>query len=172
MTRSALYRGEKAGDLERIARGIYLPTNAPAMDWDQIEAATRRPDATICLLSALAHYDLTDVIPNVLDAAIPRGARAPVTEGAIHWHHFDKGTFEIGREEILIAGSEQTIGIYSPERTIADCFRLRSLVGYEAARDATKEWLRRGGKPVNLVQIATQLPRTKALVLNALDLLT
>jgi predicted transcriptional regulator of viral defense system len=171
-TRSALYRGAKTGRWERIARGIYLPADATPTDWDQIEAATRRPDATTCLLSALAHYDLTDAIPNVLDVAIPRGARAPVTQGAIRWHHFNKGTFNLGREEILIPGSEQTIGIYSPERTIADCFRLRSTVGYETARDATKEWLRRGGKPAELMRVASQLPRTKSSVLNALELLT
>ena len=63
LSRSALYRGARAGRLDRIARGIYLPAEASAADWDQIEAATRRPDATICLVSALAHYDLTDAIP-------------------------------------------------------------------------------------------------------------
>ena len=170
-TRSALYRAAKAGSWERIARGIYLPADAPPMDWDQIEAATRRPDATICLLSALAHHDLTDVIPDALDMAIPRGARKPATQGSIRWHHFDKDTFELGREETAIAGSEQMIGVYSPERTLADCFRLRSSIGYEVARDATKEWLRRGGKPAKLMQIARQLPRAKSSVLTALEML-
>lgn len=170
-TRSALYRGAKTGSWERIARGIYLPADAPPTDWDQIEAATRRPDATICLLSALAHYDLTDAIPDALDAAIPRGARKPATQGSIRWHHFDKDTFDLGREETLIPGSEQMIGLYSPERTIADCFRLRSSIGYEIARDATKEWLRRGGKPAKLMQIASQLPRARSSVLTALELL-
>lgn len=33
------------------------------------------------------------------------------------------------------------IGIYSPERSIADAFRLRGEVGYELARDALREWL-------------------------------
>ena len=90
MSRSALYRGAKAGRWERIARGIYLPSDSPPADWDQIEAAARRPDATICLLSALAHYDLTEVIPDALDVAIPRGARTPRTDNAIRWHLFDK----------------------------------------------------------------------------------
>lgn len=51
----------------------------------------------------------------------------------------------------MIYGSSQMIGIYSPERAIVDCFRLRSSVGYEIARDATKVWLRRGGKPAGLM---------------------
>ena len=104
-------------------------------------------DATICLTSALAHHDLTDAIPAALDVAIPRGSRTPASTGAIAWHQFDRPTFEIGREQITIPGSDQTIGIYSPERSIADAFRLRGEVGYELARDALREWQRRGGKP-------------------------
>lgn len=170
--RSALYRKVHNGSWSRIARGIYLPADAPASDWDQLEAVTRRPEATVCLISALAHYDLTDEIPESLDVAIPRGKRAPVVDGAIRWHRFDPDTFELGREQMQIAGSNHEIGIYNPERTIADCFRLRASIGYEIARDATKEWLRRGGKPSTLIQIATQLPRTKAPVLHALEMLT
>ena len=98
LSRSALYRGARAGRLDRIARGIYLPAEASAVDWDQIEAATRRPDATICLISALAHYDLTDAIPRALDVAIRRGSRTPASTGAIAWHQFDRATFEIGHE--------------------------------------------------------------------------
>jgi len=172
MSRSALYREANAGRLQRIARGIYLPDDAPTADWDQLEAATRRHDATICLTSALAHHDLTDAIPAALDVAIPRGSRTPASTGAIAWHHFDRGTFDIGRNEIAIAGSTQKIGIYSPERSIADAFRLRSGVGYELARDALREWLRRGGKPAQLIEMASRLPRAKSPVLQALQMLT
>ena len=171
LSRSALYRRARVGRLDRIARGIYLPAEASAADWDQIEAATRRPDATICLVSALAQYDLTDAISAALDVAIPRGSRTPASTGAIAWHQFDRATFEIGREQITIPGSDQTIGIYSPERSIADAFRLRAEVGYELARDALREWLRRGGKPARLIEIASRLPRAKSPVLQALEML-
>ncbi|CCK55022.1 Conserved protein of unknown function (part2) [Mycobacterium canettii CIPT 140070008] len=59
----------------------------------------------------------------------------------------------------------------SPERSIADTFRLRYEVGYELARDALREWLRRGGKPARLIEIATRLPREKSPVLRALEML-
>lgn len=64
-----------------------------------------------------------------------------------------------------------SIGLYSPERCIADAFRLRGQLGYETAREALKEWLRRGGKPNQLMQIALQLPRAKAPVLQTLEAL-
>ncbi|WP_068396852.1 type IV toxin-antitoxin system AbiEi family antitoxin domain-containing protein [Kribbia dieselivorans] len=171
LSRSGLYRAAREGRLERIARGIYLPADAPAADWDWVEAATRRPDATICLASALAEHDLTDVIPAALDVAIPRGSRTPAGGGAIAWHQFERATFDIGREEIPIPGTDQTIGIYSPERSIVDAFRLRGEVGYELSREALKEWLRRGGKPARLIDIAARLPRAKSPVLQALEAL-
>lgn len=59
----------------------------------------------------------------------------------------------------------------SPERSIADTFRLRYEVGYELARDALREWLRRGGKPARLIEIATRLPREKSPVLQTLAML-
>ena len=37
LSRSALYRGARAGRLDRIARGIYLPAKASAADWDLLE---------------------------------------------------------------------------------------------------------------------------------------
>ena len=172
MSRCGLYRAVREGRLERIARGIYLPADAAAADWDWIEAAARRPNATICLASALAHYDLTDVIPAALDVAIPRGSRTPASDGAIAWHQFDRSTFDIGREEILIPGTDQAIRIYSPERSIADAFRLRGEVGYELARESLKEWLRRGGKPARLMEISSRLPRAKSPVLQALEALS
>jgi len=169
MSKSGLYRAARSGDYERIARGLYRPAEAPLVDWEWIEAANRRPDATICLTSALAHWDLTDAIPDALDVAIPRGSRIPQTAAAIRWHSFARDTFAIGREEIQIPGSGEMIGVYSPERTIIDAFRLRGDLGYELGRDALRAWMRRGGGPAQLMSLANQIPRAKTPLLNALE---
>ncbi len=171
LSRSGLYRAVQAGRYERIARGIYVPADAQATDWDRIEAVQRRPEATVCLTSALAHHHLTDVIPDELDLAIRRGARTPASTAAIAWHHFDNDTFDVGRDETPIPGTDLIIGVYSPERSIADAFRLRGLVGYELSRDALKEWLSQGGKPADLIALASELPRAKGPLLRALDML-
>jgi len=171
LSRAGLYRAVNSGSLRRIARGIYLPSDAPPADWDLIEAATRRTDATLCLASALAHHDLTDEIPAATDIAIRRGGRIPVTDAPIAWHAFARETFDLGRERMTIPGTETMIGIYSPERAIADAYRFRGQIGYEIARDALKEWLRRGGKPGALMRIASQLPRAKSPILAALQIL-
>lgn len=80
MSRSTLHRAARDGKLERIARGIYLPADANTADWEWIEAASRRPEATICLTSALALHDLTDEIPATLNVAIHPGSTHP------SWH--------------------------------------------------------------------------------------
>jgi predicted transcriptional regulator of viral defense system len=148
-----------------------MPSDVSA-DHDWIEAATRRPDATVCLASALAHHGLTDAIPRALDVAIPRGERLPARTGAIAWHAYDRATFSLGRTELIIPGSELRIGMYSAERTIADAFRLRGSLGYETARDALKEWLRQGGKPARLLAIAEDIPRSRGPLALALQVLT
>lgn len=170
-SRARAHRALQRGELRRIARGIYLPAHASAGDWDHIEAVTRRPEATICLTSALAHHDLIDDVPSQIHIAMYRGARIPAGHGAIAWHTFDRDTFTMGRAQIEIPGTDMMIGLYSPERSIADAFRLRGQTGYETARDALKEWLRRGGKPATLLPYATALPRAKQPLLTALDLL-
>ena len=172
LSRSGLYRAAQSGKYERIARGIYRPVDAPAADWDWIEAAMRRPEATICLTSGLAFHDLTDMIPKALDIAIPRGSRTPATQGAISWHLFAKETFDLGRATIPIPRTDLRIGIYSPEGCLAGAFWLRGDLGYELGRDALREWIRRGGKPAALMAIATPLPRARGPILQALEMLT
>ncbi len=172
MSRSSFYRQARAGSYEKIGRGLYLPADADAADWDWLEAASRHARSTICLTSALAHHDLIDDIPADLDIAIPRGTRAPATTSAIKWHHFDTETFNLGRDKIRIPGSTLSIGIYGPERSIADAFRLRGNNGYELGRNALREWLRRGGKPADLMEIAAKLPRATGPILHTLEAIT
>ena len=40
-------------------------------------------------------------------------------------------------------GSSRQIGIYSPERSIVDMFRLRGSEGYELGVEALRSWLNR-----------------------------
>lgn len=172
LSRSGLLRATREGRYERIARGIYRDSTAPEANWDWLEAATRRPEATICLTSALAHHELIDEIPTSLEIAIPRGTRIPASEGALSWHTFAADTFDLGRTTIPIEGSDRTIGLFTPERSIADAFRLRGEIGYEIGIEALREWLRRGGKPASLGAMALQLPRAKKPLLDALAVLT
>jgi predicted transcriptional regulator of viral defense system len=159
VSKRALYELRDRGELQVIARGLYRLREAALVDDDLLEIALRSPHATICLTSALARHGLSDAIPIALDAALPRGARAPKVVGPVHWHWFHAPSFEIGRVPLIVDGTT-TIGLYSAERSLVDAFRMHGRVGSDVAVEALKRWLRgRGHHPAKLLDIARQLPR-------------
>ena len=142
LTRRQFERLVEAEEYERIAPGQFVRSGATddtTAAWMAI--ATKRPQATLCLLTALSIHDLTDEIPARSNIAIPRGAK-PLTAwtAPIAWHHFDAATFDIGRAEHALPDG-RAIGIYDPERTIIDLFRLRHEWGSDIAIDSLKRWL-------------------------------
>lgn len=166
-----LGRMEAEGLIEKLGRGLYLRTDAPLLDLDRLEIALRAPQATICLTSALAQHDLIDDIPSEIDVALPRGHRHPNTAAPARWHSFDAETFEIGREWLEISGSIR-LGLYSPERSIIDAFRLKHQEGYEMPYQALKAWLRRrGAQPSELMSMARSFPKAEPSLRAALEIL-
>lgn len=171
LSRTGLYRRARSGELEQFSRGRYRRADAPTTNLDYLEIASRRPESTLCLASALAFHDLTDIIPASIEIAIPRGTRAPIIGAPVTWHSFDRATFQIGRTTLPIDATSLRIGIYSPERSIVDAFRLRGHEGYELGRDALRAWLREGGKPADLMEVAIQLPRAAGPIRQMLELM-
>lgn len=173
LTRRKFERLIAAEEYERIAPGQFLRSGATddtTAAWMAI--AAKRPQATLCLLTALSIHDLTDEIPTRSNIAILRGAK-PLTVwiAPISWHHFDTATFGIGRTEYALPGGKE-IGLYSPERTIIDLFRLSHDWGSDLAINALKRWLRaRGNSPSRLLAMAKNFPKGKPALQNALEIL-
>ena len=170
VSRRELQRMLAAGEVERVGRGLYRRTDGAPLDYDLVEIAARADKATLCLLSALARHELTDIIPATHDIALPRGAWRPRTSAPVHWHTFDRATFELGRTEIPVDDTH-ALGLYSAPRSIVDAFRLRREVGPEVANEALRRWLRQGGEPSELVRITNSFPPAKPALLHALQVL-
>lgn len=160
-------------EYEQAAPGIFV--RAGVLD-DTTAAlasiALRRPDATICLLSALAIHDLTDEIPVVSDIALPRGAHPlRVRYAPIAWHFCAKDTFSLGRiAHELAAGIE--IGLYGPERTLIDVFRLWHQLGSDIAHESLRRWLRRRtSSPGVLLDMAKSFPMARPAIQAAFEVL-
>jgi predicted transcriptional regulator of viral defense system len=173
LTRRQLDQRVEAGEYERIAPGLFLragATDDTTAAWMAI--ATKRREATLCLLSALSIHDLTDEIPTRSDIAIPRGTHElAITSAAVSWHRFDASTFDIGRTEHSLPGG-LAIGLYSAERTIIDLFRLSHNWGSDLAIEALKRWLRRrGNSPSDLLAMARDFPKGRPALKNALEIL-
>jgi predicted transcriptional regulator of viral defense system len=170
LSRRELQRMLATGEVERIGRGLYGRTDAALLDYDLVEIAVRADKATLCLLSALARHELTDIIPATHDVALPRGAWRPRTSGPVRWHAFDRATFDLGRSEISVDDTH-ALGLYNAPRTIADAFRLRREVGQEVANEALRRWLRQGGEPSELMRVTNSFPAAKPAILHALQVL-
>ncbi len=170
MNHHRLYALRDSGELEQIGRGLYRKVGAELTDFDLLEAARRAPEATICLLSALARHDLTDAIPAQHDLALPRGVWHPHTGAAVRWHSFDPPTFDIGRTTTPV--DDQTmIGLYDAPRTIVDAYRLRASVGVDTAHEALRRWLRKGGQPAALLHTARAFPTARPAIVATLEIL-
>jgi predicted transcriptional regulator of viral defense system len=157
------------GLILRLNRGLYRKADAMG-DEDLIEVAARRPEATLCLRSALARHELTDDIPAEIDIALPRGVKGVQTSVPTTWHYFAPRTFAIGRE-LLHLDPTTDIGIYSAERSIIDAYRLRHLEGPEVANEALRRWLRAGGQPVQILKMARSFPKAMPALRTALEVL-
>ena len=159
------------GRVERIGRGTYRRADSEPADADRVEAALRAPRATICLTSALAEHDLVDDNPARLDLALPRGVWRPRLSGPVRWHSFAVDTFDIGRELVAV-DAVTSIGLYGPQRSVIDAFRLRHDVGPELGVEALRRWLRlRGSQPGQLLEMARSFPAAEHSLTAALQVL-
>ena len=165
-----LYRYRDEGHLEQLGRGLYRRADASPADHNLLEIAHRVPEGTLCLTTALARHGLTDIIPDRIDVAIPRGRRLPALQSPANIHVFAKDTFELGRE-VIRAGDGLTLGLYSAERSLVDMVRLRHREGTEIAWDALRHWLRRKGtRPATLIEMARSFHGAESAVRHALEI--
>jgi predicted transcriptional regulator of viral defense system len=171
MSKRTLYRLREEGTIHALGRGLYRRGDAPPAELDLVAIATKAPRATLCLATALARHGLSDAIPAAPDVALPTGTRPPNTYARAQWHHFAPDKFDLGRNQLRL-DSKTSIGIYSPERSIIDAFRLRGTEGYELAHEALRRWLRRkGSQPAALLEFAKHFPRTLNALRTALEVL-
>jgi predicted transcriptional regulator of viral defense system len=153
---STLYSLFKNGKLERISRGVYRLIHSPPLsNPDLILVAKRIPKGVICLLSSLSFHDITTHIPHEIHIALSFGAEEPRLEyPPIRTFRFSNRAFTEG---IQIHRIDRTkIQVYSPEKTLADCFKFRNTIGLDTAIEALKLYRdRRDMKTDEIMHFAT-----------------
>ena len=138
ITRYMLYSLRDRGVIEQVSRGIYrLVELPPISNPDLVTVSLRFPNAVICLVSALAYHDITTQIPHAVFVAVSRDSRIPSLDyPPIQAHRFSNDAYKAGIEEHLIDGVP--VKIYSPEKTLADCFKFRNKIGMDVVLEALK----------------------------------
>lgn len=138
ISRYMLYALRNAGVVEQVSRGVYRLTELPALsNPDFATVGLRYPNAVICLISALSYHTITTQIPHRVFVAISRNSRPPTLEyPPLSVHRFSEPAFSSGIEEHIIDGVP--VNIYSPEKTLADCFKFRNTIGMDVVLEALK----------------------------------
>lgn len=133
-----LYAMRDTKALEVVSRGVYrLADSSPLGNPDLVTVATRIPGGIICLISALAFHELTTQIPHEVHVALPRGAEKPrLDHPPIKTYRFTGEAFTEGVDTHELDGV--SVRIYSPEKTLADCFKFRNKVGLDTAVEAVR----------------------------------
>jgi predicted transcriptional regulator of viral defense system len=166
-----IYRERDRGALIELSRGVWRQSAAPeTAHLDLLAAALRAPHGAICLLSALAFWDLTDEIPREVHLAVPRGSTRPrIGYPPTSVHVFDAATFELGIEQPELETGER-IRIYGPARSVVDMLRLRNQLGRDLAFAAARRLLGRERAAGRIVELARRL-RCETTVAGALEVL-
>jgi predicted transcriptional regulator of viral defense system len=140
--RNYLGRLVREGKLERVGRGLYSSADhLPSESRTLLEVCRKVPQAVICLASALRFHELTTENPFEVWIALKPGAWSPRTEyPPIRVVRVSGDALTFGVAEHLVEGTK--IKVYSPAKTVADCFKFRSKIGTELAIQALRECFR------------------------------
>jgi len=138
-----LYAMHDSGMLEQLSRGLYRLADLPPLsNPDLITVALKIPKAVICLVSALAFYELTTQIPQALDVALRNRAERPRLDYPplrVFW--FSGPAWSEGVETHQI--DDITVRMYCPEKSIADSFKYRRKIGLDIALEALRLYRQR-----------------------------
>ena len=143
-SRVYLQRLTSEGKLVKSGYGLYRFAESSFSELqDILETAVKVPKGMLCLLSALRFHDLTTQNPFEVWMAVKRGMRIPkVGTVPVRFFSFSESVYRAGVEIHKIEGVE--VKVYSAAKSIMDCFRYQSTIGFDVAIEALREaWAQR-----------------------------
>ena len=158
ISRHTLYGLRDQGLIEQVSRGVYrLAELTPLSNPDLVTVALRIPKGVVCLVSALSYHELTTEIPHEVSIAVERGKepKPNIDHPPTRLYRFSGASFRSGIETHTVDGI--SIQVYSPAKTVADCFKYRNKLGIDVALAALKDWRER-----NEFQVSELLTQARA----------
>lgn len=133
LTKHTLKKLLAEGILEKVDRGIYQRASGKnGLPEERYRTASIRCGfpSSICLLSALEHYHLTDQIPKHLWVLVPASKRTAFKEFKLLRSRNPQWNIGIRKT--------RNYWITTPERTLIDCLIYRKRIGSQVALEALK----------------------------------
>jgi predicted transcriptional regulator of viral defense system len=142
LPRTYLSRLTERGELVRLGRGLYQHADHEVTAQHALaEVAKQVPRGVLCLLTALRFHDLTTQNPPEVWTAIGHKDRAPTIDyPSLRIVRMSGEARTEGIEEHPVEGV--AVKVYSPAKTVADCFKFRSKVGLDVAIEALRDFHR------------------------------
>jgi len=140
--RNYLSRLVERGQLQKLERGIYTAEALPASEYiSLLEVSRKIPKGVICLLSALSFHEIGTQVPSEVWIAIDVKAWASrITSPSVRIMRFSGDALHFGVQEKQVTGGK--LRVYSPAKTVADCFKFRHKIGLDVALEALRECYR------------------------------
>jgi len=137
-----LRRLVERGLLFQSGRGLYLPADADLSEHHSLAVACRRvPSGVICLLSALSFHGIGSQLPSQVWIAIAKGVWRPqVDYPRLRIVHMSGAPMTTAVDEHVVEGVP--VHVFSPAKTVADCFRFRNRIGVDVAIEALRVYHR------------------------------
>ncbi len=137
--RNYLPRLVQKGVLKKVGHGLYASNSSQVTEHlSLIEAACKVPKGVVCLLSALQFHKFTTQSPHQVWMAIGVKAWTPhITSPPIRFVRMSGPALPFGVKEYPVHGG--TLKVYTPAKTVADCFKFRNKIGTDVALEALRE---------------------------------
>lgn len=147
--RNYLTRLVQRGKVQKLERGLYAASELPITENISLVQVTQKaPKAVICLLSALRFHEIGTQAPHAVWIAIDVKAWAPhIKSPAVQVVRFSGDALHFGIQEKRITGG--TIRVFSPAKTVADCFKFRNKIGTDVALEALRDSYRQRKTTMN-----------------------
>jgi predicted transcriptional regulator of viral defense system len=153
------------GEVEKVKPGLYKLVN---YNWDEnnsmIDVCQSNKTAVICLLSALAYYELTTFNPSEITVAVPNNTpKFKLDYPPIQIYYFSDSFYPLGIEEIKL--KHGIMRIYNKEKTICDMFRYRKKVGEDLALEGLKNYLQLKEANINKLLEYSEKCKVKTIIM-------
>jgi predicted transcriptional regulator of viral defense system len=164
-----LYSLRAKGRIVPLSRGLYRLADLPDLgNPDFSVVAARIPAAVICLVSALSFHGITTQVPHWVDIALPRGTKTPRLDfPPLRIFRFSRNIHKVGVKTHDVDGI--AVHVYTPARTIVDCFKFRNRIGIDIAVEALRLSQRHHVCTVSEILEYAELLRMKRVMLPYLE---
>ena len=157
--------------IERIKRGLYRWKDAKFdVEEELINVSKIIQHGVICLVSALAYYELTTYTPGEYTIAVRRNYNIKLPDyPPIKLYYFSDKYYMDGVEKIDINGN--IIKIYNIEKTICDCLRYGDKISKDIIIESIKEYVKRRDKNISKLMNYAAKAKVKDVVQKYIEVL-